>query len=136
MFNSITKEKVQLLRDHFSRRQNEVLAFTRSLVETESPSGDAEGSDKVVSLLAASARSIAAIDSVDRIVSENFGVHLRIRAFGSGMSRIPPLVIIGHTDTVHPRGSLAARPWRAEGGRISGPGIFDMKANCALVLEA
>ena len=44
-------------------------------------------------------------------------------------------MLIGHTDTVHPRGSLDERPWREEDGRIYGPGIFDMKANCALALE-
>ena len=124
------------LRDHFSRRRKEILALTRSLVETESPSGDEEGSNNVVSLLAASARSIGAITSVDRIISEKYGCHLRMRAFGSGIQKIRPLVIIGHTDTVHPRGSVKARPWRVEGSRVYGPGIFDMKANCVMVLEA
>lgn len=124
------------LQEHFSQRQNEVLALTRSLVETESPSGDEEGSNKVVSLLAASARNIGAITSIDRIASENFGCHLRIRAFGTPAQKTAPLVIVGHTDTVHLRGSVAARPWRVAGNRIYGPGIFDMKANCALALEA
>src|SRR3989454_5628448 len=132
----ITRDQVNTLRDHFSRRQKEILALTRSLVETESPSGDEEGSNKVVSLLAASARSIGAITSIDRIASENFGCHLRIRAFGTPSQRTAPLVIVGHTDTVHTRGSVAARPWRVAGNRIYGPGIFDMKANCALALEA
>ena len=133
---TITRERMHALHEHFSRRQNEVLALTRSLVETESPSGDEEGSNKVVSLLAASARSIGAITSIDRIASENFGCHLRIRAFGTPAQKTAPLVIVGHTDTVHPRGSVAARPWRVAGNRIYGPGIFDMKANCALALEA
>lgn len=132
----ITREKMNALRDHFHRRQREILALSRSLVETESPSGEEEGSNNVVSLLAAAARSIGAVTSIDRILSENYGVHLRARAFGSASQRVPPLVIIGHTDTVHPRGSLEARPWRVEGNLIYGPGIFDMKANCALALEA
>src|SRR3989442_6098918 len=101
----ITRHQVNALRDHFSRRQNEVLALTRSLVETESPSGDEEGSNKVVSLLSASARSIGAITSIDRIASENFGCHLRIRALGTPAQKTAPLVIVGHTDTVHPRRS-------------------------------
>src|SRR5438552_18699264 len=117
----ITREKVNALREHFSRRQREILALTRSLVEAESPSGDEEGSNKVVSLLAASARSIGAITSIDRIASENFGCHLRIRAFGTPAQKTAPLVIVGHTDTVHPRGSVAARPWRVAGNRLYGP---------------
>src|SRR5437899_8974473 len=132
----ITREKVNALREHFSRRQRETLALTRSLVEAESPSGDELGSNKVVSLLAASARSIGAITSIDRIASESYGCHLRIRAFNAAGQKTAPLVILGHTDTVHLRGSLDSRPWRVEGSRVYGPGIFDMKANCALALEA
>src|SRR5437016_9367812 len=132
----ITREKVNALRDHFSRRQREILALTRSLVEAESPSGDEVGSNKVVSLLAASARSIGAINSIDRIARESYGCHLRIRAFNAAGQKTAPLVILGHTDTVHLRGSLETRPWRVEGSRVYGPGIFDMKANCALALEA
>ena len=132
----ITREKVNALREHFSRRQREILALTRSLVEAESPSGDEVGSNKVVSLLAASARSIGAINSIDRIASESYGCHLRIRAFNAAGQKTAPLVILGHTDTVHLRGSLDSRPWRVEGSRVYGPGIFDMKANCALALEA
>jgi glutamate carboxypeptidase len=45
-------------------------------------------------------------------------------------------MILGHTDTVHPRGAIKERPWRTEGNRIYGPGVFDMKVNCALALEA
>src|SRR5213592_2059856 len=131
----INRDQVNALREHFSRRQREILALTRSLVEAESPSGDEVGSNKVVSLLAATARSIGAITSVDRIASESYGCHLRIRAFNSAGQTTPPLVILGHTDTVHLRGSLTSRPWRVEGNRIYGPGIFDMKANCALALE-
>ncbi|HVS83582.1 MAG TPA: M20 family metallopeptidase [Pyrinomonadaceae bacterium] len=130
----ITREKMNALRDHFAARQHELLAFTRTLVETESPSGDSEGSSAVVSLLANAAGSINAVSSLERIAGEDFGEHLRIRAFVEG-NDVAPIVILGHTDTVHPRGAIKERPWRAEGNRIYGPGIFDMKANCALALE-
>ncbi|MCA1558271.1 MAG: M20 family metallopeptidase, partial [Acidobacteria bacterium] len=40
------------------------------------------------------------------------------------------------TDTVHPCGTINTRPWRTEGDRLYGPGIFDMKANCVMALEA
>jgi glutamate carboxypeptidase len=37
-------------------------------------------------------------------------------------------LLLGHLDTVWPAGSLAEMPWRLQGGRASGPGVFDMKA--------
>ena len=126
---------MQVLRDHFFARQHELLALTCALVETESPSGDKEGSSAVVSLLASAAGSIGAVNSVERIASEDFGEHILIRAFANSESETS-LMILGHTDTVHPRGAIKERPWRTEGNRIYGPGVFDMKVNCALALEA
>ncbi|HMG76485.1 MAG TPA: M20 family metallopeptidase [Pyrinomonadaceae bacterium] len=135
MPNELTAEQVTALRDHFIARQHELLALTCALVETESPSGDKDGSSEIVSLVASAAGSISAVSSVERITSEDFGEHVRIRAF-TEENDAPPIVILGHTDTVHPRGAIKERPWRADGNRIYGPGIFDMKANCALALEA
>jgi len=44
---------------------------------------------------------------------------------------------MGHLDTVHPVGTLAnGLPWRREGERCYGPGIFDMKGGNFLALEA
>lgn len=134
MPNTLTKENLTSLRDHFVARQHELLALTCALVETESPSGDKDGSADVVSLLASAAGSISAVGSVERITSEDFGEHVQMRAFVEGKGA--PIVILGHTDTVHPIGAIKERPWRAEGNRIYGPGIFDMKANLALTLEA
>ena len=37
-------------------------------------------------------------------------------------------LLLGHLDTVWPVGTLAQMPWRLDGGRASGPGVFDMKA--------
>jgi glutamate carboxypeptidase len=121
------------LSDYFLGRQDAIVAFARALVESESPSGDEAGSKAVVSLLAAAAAGISRVPSIERVASEDYGEHLRITAFGD--SREKPVVILGHTDTVHPRGSLKQRPWRLEGNRAYGPGVFDMKASCALAIE-
>jgi glutamate carboxypeptidase len=64
----------------------------------------------------------------------DFGQHLLVKAFQQ-QSNAGQILLVGHTDTVHARGSVAERPWRREAGRIYGPGIFDMKANCALAIE-
>ncbi len=117
-------------------RRGETLALVRALVETESPSGDVEGSRAVVGLLAEAARGLEGVTSVERIESPEYGEHLRVRVFGDAGDETKTILLVGHTDTVHARGTINERPWREEGGRIYGPGIFDMKANCALALEA
>lgn len=118
----------------FQERQPEIVAFIRSLVETESPSGDETGSRAVVALLMAAAKKLGCVDSVEAVDVPGFGQHLVVRAF-QRTGQTGNILLVGHTDTVHSRGSLNERPWRIEDNRIYGPGIFDMKANCAVVLE-
>ncbi len=114
-------------------RQTEVEAFIKALVEVESPSGDLEGSRDVVDLLAGSAGRLECVDAIERIDVPDLGQHLVIKAFHQQNAR--QILLVGHTDTVHSLGSLSQRPWRVADGRIYGPGIFDMKANCALAIE-
>jgi glutamate carboxypeptidase len=125
------------LLDYFAGRRGDVLALTRALCEAESPSGDGEGSRAVVELLAGEARAVGVIEAFERAPApDDYGEHLRARAFGGAPASAGTLLILGHTDTVHARGTLAERPWREEGGRIYAPGVFDMKASCAVALEA
>ncbi|MEP6820525.1 MAG: M20 family metallopeptidase [bacterium] len=133
MLNETSAALARDLRDRFQDRLPLMLSLIRALVETESPSGDEAGSRAVVDLLARSAETARCVNSIDRIDVPNFGQHLVIRAFQE-RADVGSVLLVGHTDTVHPRGSVAERPWREEGNRIYGPGIFDMKANCALAV--
>jgi glutamate carboxypeptidase len=137
MSSVINKEAAASFKKYFSERQSEMLSLIRALVEAESPSGYEEGSRAVVSLLAEAARSVGETLKVERLPVSGYGEHLRVRAFparepGDGLH----LLIVGHTDTVHPRGTTVSRPLREDGERLYGAGIFDMKANCVMALEA
>jgi glutamate carboxypeptidase len=114
-------------------RQPEIEKFMQAVVEVESPSGDSEGSRAVVDLLVQAARELECVNGIERVDVPGFGQHLVIRAFQQEARG--QVLVIGHTDTVHSRGSVSERPWRRESGRIYGPGIFDMKANCVLAIE-
>lgn len=120
--------------DRLQSRQVEIEKFIQALVEVESPSGDEEGSRAVVDLLVQAARQIECVGEINRVDVPDYGRHLVIRAFQE-QSAAGQILLVGHTDTVHARGSLSERPWRREAGKIYGPGIFDMKANCALAIE-
>lgn len=125
------------LRRYFEERRGEVLSLARTLCEIESPSGDGVGSTAAVNLLVDAAQSLENISHVERVSApDGYGEHLVLRAFDNISNGERPLLLLGHTDTVHPRGTLAARPWRETEGRIYAPGVYDMKAACAVALEA
>ena len=127
--------KLRALREELLKREGEILAVARALVEIESPSGDLEGNRSVVSLLTSRLEELGDVAAVEHVSNSTYGTHLLARTFGRAHDDQPATLLLGHTDTVHPRGSLAARPWREEDGRVYGPGVFDMKANCALAVE-
>ncbi|CAN7263584.1 M20 family metallopeptidase [Phyllobacterium sp. LjRoot231] len=47
------------------------------------------------------------------------------------------ILILAHLDTVHAAGTILNQlPWREDGNRIYGPGIYDMKSGALIALEA
>ena len=70
--------------------------------------------------------------TVDVLPRPDRGDHLRARIAGNG----PPVLLLGHFDTVWPIGTLDRMPLRRDGDRLYGPGTFDMKAGIALAIAA
>ena len=136
MVSDLDSKKLTAMRDFVARRQGELVDVICRLVEIESPSGDVRGSRAVVDLLEDVARTIPSVRSIERVTSPDYGDHLRIRAFCNDDSVDGATLIIGHTDTVHPRGTLSEQHGvRTEDGRLYGPGVFDMKASCLMAME-
>jgi glutamate carboxypeptidase len=123
----------QQLLEFFGHRQKEVLNLIRTLVDIESPSRDVQGSSAVADFLEREARKLKCVTTIERVAAENLGEHVILRAFENRAEK--PLLLLGHTDTVHPRGSFNQNPTRVDGDKFYGCGIFDMKANCILMLE-
>ncbi len=130
--SSIINHFMKMLLDYFQARQEIVLDSIRKIVDIESPSRDIAGSHQVIDFLENETNKISSDFLVERIFAENYGEHLIIRAFPSDEK---PILLLGHTDTVHPRGSFQNNPTRIEENKFYGCGIFDMKANCVVMLE-
>ena len=113
-----------------------MIEMIREIVEIESPSYDVERSKLVATWVENEALKIGGDLEIERVPAEGYGDHLLIRAFKSGRSDRKPVLLLGHTDTVHPIGTNLLNPTRVEGGRFYGCGIFDMKAGIVLMLEA
>ncbi len=121
------------LLEFFQDRQERIVRRIQQIVEIESPSRDEAGSRMVVKWLADETRKISEDFTIERILTEGYGEHLIIRAFTASDKK--PILLLGHTDTVHPRGTRERNPTRIEDGRLYGCGSFDMKANLVLMLE-
>ncbi|MBE3597516.1 MAG: M20 family metallopeptidase [Limnochordaceae bacterium] len=108
----------------------------RRLVEVETPSGDEQGIATAAALLAGRWRRLGC--RVDQYPAPGVGVHLAVHIPGrgedGGQGNGRYVLVLGHVDTVHPRGTLAATPFRVQGDRAWGPGTYDMKG--ALVMMA
>ena len=100
----------------------DLVQLLRELVEIESPTGDTAAMRE---RMEAELRTLG-FDVVRR------GDHLVADRGGEGS----PLLLLGHVDTVWPRGTLERMPWRVENGRAYGPGAYDMKAGLVVLVEA
>lgn len=106
-----------------------VLSDLRSLVEVESPSHDLDAIEE-------SARAVATVieqrlGSPPQFVAGVAGPHVHWRGRGE-----PRVLLVGHHDTVFPRGALARRPFAVAGGRVTGPGVLDMKGGIVVGIHA
>jgi glutamate carboxypeptidase len=107
-----------------------LLELVEALVAIESPSDDPAAVNLCGDELTARLEAIGG--QVTRIPSATAGAHVRA-SFGAGAKQI---LLLGHFDTVWPIGQLTLMPLRREGGRLHGPGVFDMKAGIGLAMLA
>ena len=111
----------------------EILAGIRSWVEIESPTTDPDGVNRMVDAVQQSYLALG-VDT-DRIAGrDGLGDHLRVRLPGAGEG--PGILLLSHIDTVHPRGTLGQQPFRIDGDRAFGPGIYDMKGGVYIAFHA
>jgi glutamate carboxypeptidase len=120
------------LKAHLQAQEAAMLERLAALVAHESPSGDKPALDALARRLAARLGELGALVSV--IANEEGGDHVRARwpAADAADAR-PPVLVLGHFDTVWPCGTLAAMPFHVDQGRAYGPGSFDMKAGLVLL---
>ncbi len=119
--------------NYFNERRDETIETIRQIVEIESPSYDVGQSKLVASWIENEAGKLSLDLEVERVPAEKYGDHVLIRAFPEVEKNI---LLLGHTDTVHPVGTKLLNPTRIEEGKFFGCGIFDMKSGIVLMFEA
>src|SRR4051794_14495551 len=111
-----------------------ILKGVRRWVECESPSWDGAA---VSAMAAMAADHLRQMGAQGRTISGERGYGDCVFGEFNPLNKAPGILILGHLDTVHPKGSLDGPiPWRESDGRCFGPGLYDMKSGIYLALEA
>jgi glutamate carboxypeptidase len=117
-------------------RQDAMLAELERMVNTDGGSYDKAGVDAVGEQIRAFLQGHDIPVEVEP--GERHGDCLRARVQGGNGSTLAAgnakqaIVLMGHRDTVFPKGEPERRPFRVEGGRAYGPGVADMKAGLVM----
>jgi glutamate carboxypeptidase len=115
------------------RKQKEMIAFLKDLVECESPSNDPKAIRRFCELFSGRISDIA---DCRFIPGGKFGPHLQCDFRLPGDRKKGQILALGHSDTVYSIGTLAKMPFRSTKGRLMGPGVLDMKAGLVFVVSA
>ena len=110
---------------YFMDKRNEFLQFLKEIVEIETPSHSPRAIAKLVEILERRFRELGCDTEI--LDGSPHGNHL-LATYGKGQEK---LLILCHMDTVWEEGTLKEMPFKIEGERVFGPGIFDMKAGIA-----
>lgn len=95
----------------------------------ESFTGDREGLQEIARLFAARLRGLGFdVETVGPGGARQLGRW----QVGAGA----PILLLGHADTVYPRGTLAIQPVVERDGKLFGPGVYDMKGGLLLMCAA
>jgi glutamate carboxypeptidase len=112
-------------------RSEDLLAELESWVRIETPTTEPAAVNRLMDRAEADLAQAGA--ALTRIPGrDGFGDMLIARTAGAGK----PVVIAGHLDTVWSLGTLDVMPYRLDGEKAYGPGIFDMKAGSFVAFHA
>ncbi len=117
-------------------QQDAMVALLRDMVNTDGGSYDKAGVDAVGAIVQrfCAERGIP----VEVVPGEKYGDCLRAKVDGgealTAGNAQRNIVLMGHRDTVFPKGEPTRRPFTIENGIASGPGVADMKAGLVMNL--
>jgi glutamate carboxypeptidase len=119
-----------------ARLQPRLAAMTEllgELVRLESPSDDAECLNRLADRLE---QLFDPLGTVTRHrIGHNGASHLVVDVEGEE-AELPHALVIGHLDTVWPKGTIDRMPFDVDDGIVRGPGCFDMKGGLVLLIAA
>jgi glutamate carboxypeptidase len=126
MASQASNSEQQIL-DWLATQREPMLALLKTLVNTDSGSYDKPGVDAVGDHIRRflDAQGIATEITPDTKFGDAIAATVE-QVTGPRSNR--PILLMGHRDTVFPKGEPERRPFKIEDGRAYGPGVSDMKS--------
>ncbi|MFF9747007.1 2-dehydropantoate 2-reductase [Streptomyces albidoflavus] len=120
------REQAAAVRDWLAAHREEMVADLAEYTSQESASDDLEALDACLAWVRHWLDGALGAPAHEEIRPRPEAGDLMIRRYPGTGAR--PVLLLGHYDTVWPTGTLDQWPFRRDGDRITGPGVFDMKA--------
>ena len=108
-----------------------MIDLIEEVVNIDSGSYDKAGVDRVGERFTQFFTEHGLPTTVERNDTYGDAIHIRL---DDALSNEKPILLMGHRDTVFPKGEVARRKFTIENGRAYGPGVVDMKSG--LVMNA
>lgn len=126
-------ERGERVLEYLRAARVDIYHLLQRLVEAESPSGDPESQEGALQVL------IEALETLGYRTVRTPGTTSGGVLLGLPRQRVrhqPIQVLVGHCDTVWPVGALETMPITMRSGKMTGPGVYDMKGGLVLALFA
>jgi len=131
MLNGLNENERQV-KDWLATQHEAMLELLCELVNTDSGSYDKPGVDASGEVLKRYFTTEGL--TLETVPQSLYGEQIRAMLDHPTSNDRRPIILMGHRDTVFPKGEPQRRPFRIENGRGYGPGVCDMKAG--LVMNA
>jgi glutamate carboxypeptidase len=122
---SVLNDRAAALVEVLADRRDQMVEMLVTVASLESPTDVLESQEPVQRHFSEALHDLGF--AVRRIPGRTSGGHLYARPAKRARGR-PGQLLVGHTDTVWPVGTLTSMPVLVEDGHVKGPGTFDMKA--------
>ncbi len=119
------------IKNFLETKEPEMILMLEELVNQESGTGYKEGVDLVGEKLSILFKSLGY--QLEVIEEKEYGNHLIIRSKPSGKCEV---LLLGHMDTVFPKGTVKENPFTIKGNHAYGPGVNDMRAGLVSIYWA
>ncbi|MBP2633434.1 MAG: peptidase dimerization domain protein [Firmicutes bacterium] len=112
-------------------QEENIIAFLEKMVNIDSGRDAPEGNLQVAEMIGA--KLMAMGFAVEYLKCNGFCTHVKGFKEGTGGKKV---MVMGHLDTIQPKGSAKERPFVIKEGKAYGPGVLDMKGGIAVTLFA